>query len=109
MQMRRPRDSGAMEKAVAGYLVRTIPTATLQSLNSVASALLIAGIVIAFLYIGRPILEPLVIAALLAFILTPVIRQLRTWGVWRIPAIVLAVESWLGAVVVVDAAIMRTV
>ena len=52
---------------------------------------MVVGIVIAFLYIGRPILEPLVIAALLAFILTPVIRRLRAWGVWRIPAVVLAV------------------
>jgi predicted PurR-regulated permease PerM len=79
-----------MEKTVANYLVRTTPTATRQSLNTVASALLIAGIVITLLYIGRPILEPLVIAALLAFILTPVIRRLRTWGLWRIPAVVLA-------------------
>ena len=59
--------------------------------SAAASALMVVGIVIAFLYIGRPILEPLVIAALLAFILTPVIRRLRAWGVWRIPAVVLAV------------------
>ena len=55
-----------MEKAVAGYLVRTAPAISRQTLNTVASALIVAGIVIAFLYIGRPILEPLVIAALLA-------------------------------------------
>jgi predicted PurR-regulated permease PerM len=42
---------------------------------------------------SRPVLEPLVIAALLAFILTPVIRRLRIWGVWRIPAVVLTVMA----------------
>ena len=95
-----------MEKAVAGYLVRTTPTVTQQNLNTVASALLIAGIVIALLYIGRPILEPLVIAALLAFILTPVIRQLRTWGLWRIPAIILAVASAIAVVALLSATIV---
>ena len=100
---------GAVEKAVAGYLIRTTPRATQQSLNSVASALLIAGIVIALLYIGRPILEPLVIAALLAFILTPVIRQLRTWGVWRTPAIVLAVASAIALVALLSGTILLQV
>src|SRR5262245_38439192 len=95
-----------MEKTVAGYLVRTTPTVTHQSLNIVASALLVAGIVIALLYIGRPILEPLVIAALLAFILTPVIRQLRTWGLWRIPAIILAVASGIAVVALLSATIV---
>ena len=97
---------GAMEKTVAGYLVRTTPTVTHQSLNTVASALMVAGIVIALLYIGRPILEPLVIAALLAFILTPVIRQLRTWGLWRIPAIILAVASAIAVVALLSATIV---
>ena len=46
----------------------------------------------------HPILEPLVIAALLAFILTPVIRRLRTWGLWRTPAVVLTV---LGAIALI--------
>jgi predicted PurR-regulated permease PerM len=95
-----------MEEAVAGYLERTTPTVTQQNLNTVASALLIAGIVIALLYIGRPILEPLVIAGLLAFILTPVIRRLRTWGLWRIPAIVLAVASAIALVALLSATIL---
>jgi predicted PurR-regulated permease PerM len=42
------------------------------------------------------ILEPLVIAALLAFILSPLIRRLRQWGVWRAPSVVLAVVFTLG-------------
>ncbi len=94
---------------MAGYLVRSTTTVAQQSLNSVASALLIAGIVIALLYIGRPIFEPLVIAALLAFILMPVIRQLRAWGLWRIPAIVLAVASAIAMAVLLSATILLQV
>jgi len=37
-----------------------------------------------------------VIAALLAFILSPLIRRLRQWGVWRAPSVVLAVVFTLG-------------
>ena len=36
------------------------------------------------------------IAALLAFILSPLIRRLRQWGVWRAPSVVLAVVFTLG-------------
>jgi len=60
-------------------------------LGALAHGLLICALIIAFLYIGRPILEPLVIASLLAFILSPLIRRLRQWGVWRVPSVVLAV------------------
>ena len=38
--------------------------------------------------LGREIIEPLVIASLLAFILSPLIRRLRHWGVWRVPSVV---------------------
>ena len=40
---------------------------------------------------GREILEPLVIAALLGFILAPLIRRLRNWGLWRVPSVILTV------------------
>jgi predicted PurR-regulated permease PerM len=65
-------------------------------LSTLAQGLLICGLMIAFLYLGRPILEPLVIASLLAFILSPLIRRLRQWGVWRLPSVVLAVVFSLG-------------
>jgi hypothetical protein len=42
-----------------------------QNLGNLVGALVVTSIVILFLYIGRAILEPLVIAALLAFILAP--------------------------------------
>lgn len=70
-----------------------------------AYALIVASLIIAFLILGRQIIEPLVIAALLAFILSPLIRRLRHWGVWRVPSVVLtvlfalALLSALGAVI----------
>ena len=73
--------------------MRAARTVSSHNLSNLASALIVAGIIVAFLYIGREILEPLVIAALLAFILSPVIRQLRIWGLWRIPAVVLTVVA----------------
>lgn len=64
-------------------------------LGALAYGLLISSLIIAFLYLGHPILEPLVIASLLAFILSPLIRRLRQWGVWRVPSVVLAVAFTL--------------
>jgi len=72
---------------------------------ALAYALIVASLIIALLILGREIIEPLVIAALLAFILSPLIRRLRHWGVWRVPSVVLtvlfalAVLSALGAVI----------
>jgi predicted PurR-regulated permease PerM len=56
-----------------------------------ASAFIVAGLIIAFLHMGREILLPLVIAALLGFILAPVIRRLRGLGLWNAPAVVITV------------------
>jgi predicted PurR-regulated permease PerM len=69
-----------------------------QNLGNLVAALGVASIVILFLYIGRAILEPLAIAALLAFILAPPIRKLRTWGLWRTPAVVLTVIVAIGVI-----------
>ena len=62
-----------------------------QGLSSLASGLIVATLIILFLYMGREILEPLVIAALLGFILAPLIRRLRGWGLWRVPSVILTV------------------
>jgi predicted PurR-regulated permease PerM len=79
-----------MEERGTRLLVRSGRIDPLR-LGALAHGLLICGLIIAFLYIGRPILEPLVIASLLAFILSPLIRRLRQWGIWRVPSVVLAV------------------
>jgi predicted PurR-regulated permease PerM len=69
------------------------PTRTIggQGLGSLASGLIVATLIILFLYMGREILEPLVIAALLGFILAPLIRRLRGWSLWRVPSVILTV------------------
>jgi len=46
---------------------------------------------VGFLHIGREILLPLVIAALLAFILAPIIRRLRGFGLWNAPSVIVTV------------------
>jgi len=61
-----------------------------------ASGIIVATAVIAVLYFGGEILKPLVIAALLAFILAPLIRRLRAWGAPRVPSVLLTVILALG-------------
>lgn len=66
-----------------------------RTLNNLARGLLIVGLLILFLSVGREFLEPLVIAALLSFILAPVIRFLRWVGLWRTPAVIITVLAAL--------------
>src|SRR4029450_989805 len=76
---------------MATRLVLRSPRVDAGGLAALAYGLIVASLIIAFLILGRGIVEPLVIASLLAFILFPLIRRLRQWGVWRIPSVVLAV------------------
>ena len=91
-------------------LVRPARTIGSQGLSSLASGLIVATLIILFLYMGREILEPLVIAALLGFILAPLIRRLRGWGLWRVPSVILtvvfaiAVIAALGSTIVIQVA-----
>ncbi len=90
---------------MATYIMRTGRTPGAE-LGHLASALIVAAIIVAVLYIGQPILQPLVIAGLLAFILSPVIRRLRSLGLWRAPAVLLTVLSALGMLVMVSTTIV---
>src|SRR6476661_5289802 len=91
-------------------IIRPARTIGSQGLNSLASGLIVATLIIVFLYMGREILEPLVIAALLGFILSPLIRRLRGWGVWRVPSVIvtvvfaIAVIAALGSTIVFQVA-----
>jgi predicted PurR-regulated permease PerM len=76
---------------VSNLIIRAARTISGQGLSTLASGLIVASLIVAFLYIGREILEPLVIAALLGFILAPLIRRLRGWGLWRVPSVILTV------------------
>ena len=69
---------------------------TSHNITVLASGLIVAALMIAFLLVGREILLPLVLATLLAFILAPVIRRLGMLGVWKAPAVVLTVVLAIG-------------
>src|SRR5450432_1995983 len=56
-------------------------------LTSGASKTLVAAIVVAALYFGRPVLMPIALAGLLSFILTPLVRRLQRLGLGRIPSV----------------------
>src|SRR6476620_10971001 len=96
--------------AVTRFTLRPARTIGAQGLGSLASGLIVAGLIIAFLYMGREILEPLVIAALLGFILAPLVRWLRGCSVPRVPSVILtaafaiAVLAGLGSTIVFQGA-----
>jgi predicted PurR-regulated permease PerM len=52
-----------------------------HGLADLAHGFVVAALIIWFLYVGGSIIEPLVIAGLLSFILAPVMRRLRAGGV----------------------------
>ena len=68
-----------------GRLLVTSPRLDPGRISALAHGLIVAGLIVVLLIAGREVLEPLVIAALLASILSPLIRRLRQWGVWRAP------------------------
>jgi predicted PurR-regulated permease PerM len=63
------------------------PADRLHSLRPLA---ILAGIVLvaAFLYFGRAVLIPLALAALLAFLLAPVVDALQRWGLGRVTSVI---------------------
>jgi predicted PurR-regulated permease PerM len=91
---------------LATYIMRTGRGPGGSELGHIASALIVAAIIVAVLYVGSPILQPLVIAGLLAFILSPVIRRLRGWGLWRTSAVLLTVLSALAFLLLVSTTIV---
>ena len=58
--------------------------------RSFAQPLIVATVVIAGLYFGRPVLEPLALAVLLSLMLVPVVRWLGH-RIGRVPAVLLSV------------------
>ena len=91
-------------------MIRPARTIGSQGLSSLAGGLIVATLIVLFLYMGREILEPLVIAGLLGFILSPLIRRLRGWGLWRVPSVIItvlfaiAVIAALGSTIVLQVA-----
>jgi predicted PurR-regulated permease PerM len=72
-----------------------------------ASALFIVSFVLTVLYLGRVVLEPLAIAVLLAFVLTPPIRRLRGLFLGRVTSVI-AVVGFALAILVALGFVMET-
>ena len=77
--MPNPPGSTPRVKSAEGAAVRT------------ASAIIILSFMIAVLYLGRTVLEPLALAVLLAFVMMPPIRRLRRWGVGKVTSVIAVV------------------
>jgi predicted PurR-regulated permease PerM len=69
-----------------------------RGLSDVAHGLTIAALIICFLYFAGLIVQPLAIGALLSFILAPVMRYLRIWGVPKIVSALFSVALTLAAI-----------
>ena len=69
-----------------------------QGLSDVAHGLTIAALIICFLYFAGLINQPLAIGALLSFILAPVMRRLRIWGVPKVVSALFSVALTLTAI-----------
>ena len=68
------------------------------SIVRVACGLIIVSFVLTVLYLGRVVLEPLAIAVLLAFVLTPPIRRLRGLFLGRVTSVIAVVVLALGII-----------
>ena len=66
-------------------------TPTETGLRETAYAAVIAAVVVATIYFGRPLLVPLALSILMAFALAPVVEFLRRLRLGRIPGVILTV------------------
>jgi predicted PurR-regulated permease PerM len=72
---------------------RSRPTNGMRTEVAIARALAVLAVlgIVAALYFAKAIFLPLALAILLTFLLAPPVRLLRSWGVPRVPAVVLVV------------------
>ncbi len=90
-----PESTSRQQPAQEGSIVRA------------ASAVIIVSFVLTLLYLGRVVLEPLAIAVLLAFVLTPPIRRLRSLFLGRVTSVI-AVVGFALAILVALGFVMET-
>jgi predicted PurR-regulated permease PerM len=88
----------AAPAASAGAATTATATATDQRHLSVVLAMLAAALVVAALYFGREIFVPLALAALLGFLLDPLVSRLRRWRLPRWLAVGTVVSMTVGVV-----------
>ena len=81
-----------------------VPAAEVPSPRSLMT-LTVSVVVIAALFFAREVLVPITLAVLLSFVLAPLVARLRRLGLWRVPAVFLAVLLALGIIVVLGGVI----
>ena len=83
--------SNAPLPKVHGPPETTKVTPSETGLRETAYAAVIAAVVVATIYFGRPLLVPIALSVLMAFALAPVVEFLRRWRLGRIPGVILTV------------------
>jgi predicted PurR-regulated permease PerM len=78
--------------------LRANPRISYDGVSRIAHMLIILTIVVALLFMGRAVLEPLAIAVLFSFILTPAIRFLRRWYFGRTASVLIVVAAVVAAI-----------
>ena len=79
-----------------------------RALDTIAMCL-VSTLVVAALYLGREIFQPIAVAVILSFILAPPIRFLRRWGLGRILPVIIVVTVTFGAILVGGTILARQV
>ena len=74
-----------------------------------AAVLFIVVVIVATLYVGVEILQPLALAGLLSFVLSPVIRTLTRSGLGKTLSVLIAVVSAVGMIVLLSLAMAQQV
>jgi len=80
-----------MSSTVHGSPETSKPVPRADGLQEAASAAIIAAVLVAMVYFGRPLLVPLALSILLAFALAPVAEALRRLKLGRVAAVILTV------------------
>jgi predicted PurR-regulated permease PerM len=74
-----------------------VPPASSPELRTLV-AIAVAAIVVATLYVAQDVLIPITLAVMLSFVLSPLVVFLQRIGLWRAPAVALAVLVALGTI-----------
>ncbi len=89
-----PPSSPAYQSAHAAQTSAAVQAAQTPQ-RDLLTLLVIAVVVVTALYVGRDIILPIVLAVILAFVLTPIVNLLRRVRIGRAPAVIITVISAL--------------
>jgi predicted PurR-regulated permease PerM len=88
-----PQTESSVAGATPAVIARPALDPASQNLVRIAASCVIAAGVVATLYLARPVLLPIALATLMAFVLAPMVGVLHRWGFGRGPAVILTVVS----------------